>query len=78
MKEESRDDDALPVKLATENPNSSVVAAARNFDSALAILPPTYWPPQTLPLDLDYAMHQMKQREKKNRASMSFTRRRPW
>ena len=41
MKEESGDDDALPMKLAIEHPNCGMVAAARNLDTALVRLPPT-------------------------------------
>jgi hypothetical protein len=56
MKEESRDDDALPMKLATEQLNSGVVAAARTHDLTPVRSLLTHQSPQSLTRDLNYAL----------------------
>jgi hypothetical protein len=55
-KEESRDDDALPVKLATEQLNSDVLVAARTHDLTQVRSLLTHQSPQSLTRDLNYAM----------------------
>jgi hypothetical protein len=56
MKEESGDDDTLPVKLATKQPNSDMVTATRTHDLTLVRSLLTHQSPQSLTRDLNYAM----------------------